>query len=297
MTNGKLLLPLHLIMSTKVAIQGGKASFHDIASHRLFNNSLETVSCDSFKEVCEKLKKKEVNYAVMAIENSIAGSILPNYSLIEEYGFTIVGEEKLFLHQNLMVLPGQKLEDITRAMSHYMALLQCKEFFNKHSYIKLEEYHDTADAAKYIKENNLKGVGAIAGYMAAERYGLEIIAPDIETMKLNFTSFYVLSRTSKSPFDRSEANKTTLSFELPHEAGSLAKALNIINEFGISLTKIQSVPIAGKPDQYRFYIDCIWSDRAVAIKCLSELKHYCTAINVMGYYKGAEIKNDNFGGY
>lgn len=284
-------------MSIKVAIQGGKASFHDIAAHRLFNNELETVSCDTFKEVCEQLSQGKVDFAVLAIENSIAGSILPNYSLIEEYDFSIVGEEKLFLHQNLMVLPGQKVEDITRVMSHYMALLQCKEFFNGHTHIKLEEYYDTADAAKFIKENNLKGIGAIAGEMAAERYGLEIIAPSIETMKLNYTSFYVLSRTAKSPFDRNESNKTTLSFELPHEAGSLAKALNLINGFGISLTKIQSVPIAGKPDQYRFYIDCIWSDRAIAIKCLSDLKDYCTAINVMGYYKGAEISNDNFGGY
>lgn len=284
-------------MSTKVAIQGGKASFHDIAAHRLFNNELETVSCDTFKEVCEQLSQGKVDFAVLAIENSIAGSILPNYSLIEEYDFSIVGEEKLFLHQNLMVLPGQKVEDITRVMSHYMALLQCKEFFNGHTHIKLEEYYDTADAAKFIKENNLKDIGAIAGEMAAERYGLEIIAPSIETMKLNYTSFYVLSRTAKSPFDRNESNKTTLSFELPHEAGSLAKALNLINGFGISLTKIQSVPIAGKPDQYRFYIDCIWSDRAIAIKCLSDLKDYCTAINVMGYYKGAEISNDNFGGY
>lgn len=284
-------------MSTKVAIQGGKASFHDIAAHRLFNNKLETVSCDTFKEVCEQLKSGKVEYAVLAIENSIAGSILPNYSFIEEYGFSIIAEEKLFLHQNLMALPGQKVEDITRAMSHYMALLQCKEFFNAHPSIKLEEYHDTADAAKYIKENNLKGVAAIAGKMAAERYGLEIIAPSIETMKLNYTSFYVLSRSASSPFDRNDSNKTTLSFELPHEAGSLAKALNIINVYEISLTRIQSVPIAGKPDQYRFYIDCIWTDRAIAIKCLAELKDYCTAINVMGYYKGAEISNGDFGGY
>ena len=178
-----------------------------------------------------------------------------------------------------------------------MALLQCKDFFSEHTHIKLEEYHDTADAAKYIRENNLKGVGAIAGEMAAKLYDLEIIAPSIETMKLNYTSFFVLSRSAKSPFDRNEANKTTLSFELPHEAGSLAKALNIINDFGISLTKIQSVPILGKPDQYRFYIDCTWQDRAVAIKCLAKLKNYCTSLNVMGYYKNCEIPDISFGGY
>lgn len=282
----------------KIAIQGGKASFHDIAAHRLFNSEdMETVSCDSFKEVCDQLKSRKVDYAVMAIENSIAGSILPNYSLIESYNFKIIGEEKLRIKQNLMALPGQKIKDIQKAMSHYMALLQCKDFFGKHAHIKLEEYHDTADAAKYIREHNLTGVGAIAGDMAAKLYGLEIIAPGIETMKLNYTSFFVLSRSTKSPFKRNDANKTTLSFELPHEAGSLAKSLNIINEFKISLTKIQSVPIVGKPDQYRFYIDCIWQDRAVAINCLSKLKKYCTSLNVMGYYKSCEIPDISFGGY
>ncbi len=282
----------------KIAIQGGKASFHDIAAHRLFkDDELVTVSCDSFKEVCEKLKSRKVDYALMAIENSIAGSILHNYGLIESYNFKIVGEEKLRIKQNLMVLPGQKIEAIDKAMSHYMALLQCKEFFQDHPHIKLEEYHDTADAAKYIRENNLKGVGAIAGEMAAKLYNLEIIAPSIETMKLNYTSFFVLSRSTKSPFERNDSNKTTISFELPHEAGSLSKSLNIINEFGISLTKIQSVPILGKPDQYRFYIDCIWQDRAVAIKCLAKLKNYCTSLNVMGYYRNCEIPDISFGGY
>lgn len=282
----------------KIAIQGGKASFHDIAAHRLFKgDELITISCDSFKEVCEQLKSRKADYALMAIENSIAGSILPNYGLIESYNFKIVGEEKLRIKQNLMALPGQKIEDIQKAMSHYMALLQCKEFFLDYSHIKLEEYHDTADAAKFIRENNVTGVGAIAGEMAAKLYDLEIIAPSIETMKLNYTSFFVLSRSTKSPFDRNSSNKTTISFELPHEAGSLAKSLNIINEFGISLTKIQSVPILGKPDQYRFYIDCIWQDRAVAIKCLAKLKNYCTLLNVMGYYKNCEIPDVSFGGY
>lgn len=280
----------------KIAIQGGRASFHDITAHKLFCD-LTTISCETFKKVCELVVSEEVNYGLLAIENTIAGSILPNFSLIESYGLTIVGEEKLHIQQNLMALPGQKIEDISKAMSHYMALQQCKEYFDNNSHIKLEEYYDTADAARYIKENNITGVAAVAGKMAAETYGLEILAEGIETMKLNFTNFLVLSKDATSPFDRNDSNKTTLSFELPHEAGSLAKSLNIIDRYKISLTKIQSVPVLGKPDQYRFYIDCIWTDRAIAIKCLAELKTYCTSLNVMGYYKSCDIAESDFGGY
>ncbi len=274
----------------KVAIQGGNASFHDIATRFFFKTENFTIDCnDTFREVCEKLDKGEVDYALMAIENSIAGYILPNFSLIQDYGLNIVGEYKLRIKQNLMVLPGQDITQITEIKSHYMALLQCKEYLNEYPHISIKEYHDTADAAKDIKENQLKGVAAIAGELAAERYGLEILAPSIETIKLNYTRFFVLSKKQKHYHPRAELNKSTLSFELPHQVGALAKALEIIVGNNVNLSSIHSIPIIGKPDQYTFYIDCVYDDYIKVLKCYENLSKLVVNPTILGEYKKFEI--------
>lgn len=274
----------------KVAIQGGQASFHDITARSFFKGEdLEIVENDTFREVCELVQNDKVDYALLAIENSIAGYILPNFTLIKEYDLNIVGEYKLRIKQNLMALPGQSVEDLVEVKSHYMALLQCKEYLNKFPRINVVEYHDTADSAKDIKENNRLGVGAIAGEMAAELYGLDIISPSIETIKLNYTRFFVLSKKQKHYFQKQELNKSTLSFELPHTVGALAKALQIIVESNVNLSSIHSIPIIGKPDQYTFYIDCMYDDYLNVLRCYKVLEDFVVAPTILGEYKSFEI--------
>lgn len=279
----------------KVAIQGGKASFHDIATHRFFSkeSQIQLFENDTFRGACKDVYSDRVDYGLIVIENSIAGSILPNYSLIEEYNLHIVGEYKLRIKQNLMALPGQQLKDIQLVRSHYMALLQCNEYLNQYPEMVLEEAADTADSAKDIRENNRKGVAAIASDKAAQLYDLEILGESIETNKLNFTRFFVLSKKQKHYYPRKELNKATLSFELSHEVGSLARALQIIVEKQINLTKIQSIPIVGKPDQYTFFIDCVWENYADIIACYKQLEKLLVNLKLLGEYKHFEIDYDH----
>lgn len=273
----------------KVAIQGGKASFHDIASNEFFNQPLEIIECETFRKVCQELESGNAEYALLAIENSIAGSILENYSLIQEFGHFVCGEYKLRIKQNLMVLPGQKIEDIKVVKSHYMALLQCSEFFDQYPHIRLEKYHDTADSARYIKENQKKREGAVAGEKAAELYGLEIIGESIETIKENYTRFLVLSKKKKFLYPKNEVNKATISFELPDRVGALAETLKAIVDNQINLTKIQSIPIVGRPDNYIFYLDCTWGDQASILNCYREMKSIITKMTILGEYKNHQL--------
>lgn len=278
-------------MGIKVAIQGGNASFHDIAVREFFEGKkIEVIPCDSFKKVCEVLESGQANYSIMAIENAIAGSILENYSLIEKYGHFVCGEYKLRIVLNLMAIKGQKIEEIKVAKSHYMALWQCKDFFENHPHIGQLEYHDTADSAKDVKERNLLDTAAIAGKRAAEIYDLEILEESIETIKENYTRFLILSKKKKFLYQKSEVNKATLSFELSDRVGALAETLQIIVENGINLTKIQSVPILGKPDNYTFYIDCTWDGQAAILNCYRQLKKIMSKLIILGEYKNHEIE-------
>lgn len=273
----------------KVAIQGGKASFHDIAAHEFFAKDVDIIECDTFRKVCVELEKGNADFALLAIENSIAGSILENYSLIEEFGHFVCGEYKLRIKQNLMVLPGQTIQDIKVAKSHYMALLQCNEFFEQYPHIRLEKYHDTADSAKNIRENMLFGEAAIAGERAAKLYDLEILAESIETVKQNYTRFLVLSKEKQFLYEKSEVNKATISFELPNRVGALADALRAIVDNGINLTKIQSIPIVGRPDNYTFYIDCQWDDQSAILNCYREMKKIISKMTILGEYKNHQL--------
>lgn len=273
----------------KIAIQGGNASFHDIASRNYFGSDIQTIQCDSFRYLCEVLKSGEADYAVMAIENSIAGSILGNYSLMREYGFFIIGEIQLRIEQNLMALPGTKIEDLKKIRSHYMALLQCDTFLNQYPEIKIEEYHDTAESARVIREKNETGVAAIAGRYAAELYDLDIIAEGIETEKKNYTRFMILSRNKK--VNTAEVDKATICFQLPNTVGALADVLRIIVENEINLTRIQSMPILGKPNEYTFYVDCEFNDfnkfkQSIAINSIVR------DLTILGEYKKGKTIHD-----
>jgi prephenate dehydratase len=273
----------------KIAIQGGAASFHDIAARKYFGKDIETVHCDSFKILCEKLKNNEVDFATMAIENSIAGSILPNYALIQKYDFHITGEIQLRIEQNLMALPGTKIEDLKKARSHYMALMQCEDFLAQYPHLQMEEYHDTADSARDVKLYNQKEVGAIASRYAAELYDLEIIGESIETNKQNFTRFIFLSTDKKQKIEN--ATKATLCFHLPNKVGSLAEVLRIIVENNINMTKIQSLPLIGKPNQYTFYVDCEWTNYEDFKKCIV-LNSIVDDLKILGEYKKGEMIYD-----
>ncbi|MCS6822774.1 MAG: prephenate dehydratase [Cytophagaceae bacterium] len=273
----------------KVAIQGGKASFHDIAARKYFGESIITIPCNTFREVCEQLKKEQCDFAVMAIENSIAASILPNYSLIQSYNLKIIGEIQLRIELNLMALPGVALHQIKKIKSHYMALAQCDEFLAQYPHIKIEEFHDTADSAKDIKENNLTDTAAIASRYAAELYGLDILAESIETVKQNFTRFFILTPDKRHKVP--DPDKATLSFRLPHRVGALTEVLQIIVKNNLNLSRIQSLPILGKPDQYTFYIDCEW-DNYQDFKNSIGINSIVEDLQILGEYKKGETIYD-----
>lgn len=273
----------------KIAIQGGPASFHDIAAHNYFGKNIETIQCDSFRILCTILQNSEVDYAVMAIENSIAGSILSNYSLMQDFNFFIIGEIQLRIEQNLMVYPGIKLPEIKKIRSHYMALLQCREFISNHPKIEVEEFYDTAESARLIRQNKETEIAAIAGRYAAELYNLDIIASGIETEKMNYTRFMILSRNRKKKIEG--ANKATISFQLPNKVGALADVLRLVVENNINLTKIQSVPIVGKPNQYTFYVDCEWQGEN-DFKNAIEINSMVLNLKILGEYKKGAMIHD-----
>ncbi len=266
-----------------VAIQGGPASFHDIAARQLLGE-VQIVDCAEFRQVCEKVVNGQVDLGLMAIENAIAGSILSNYKLMDEYpSLHVVGEIKLRVQLDLMALPGQKIEDIGRVMSHYMALLQCEEFLGQYPDIEVEKYHDTADSALWIQDHQEQGVAAIASTRAAELYGMEVLASSIETEKMNYTRFLLLS-TDRDRVKRSDRNKAMLSFQTSHSIGSLAKALQVVVDHKLNLTKIQSVPVLGKPDEYRFYLDCTWEEYGQYATCLNRLKELVDRPIILGEF-------------
>ncbi len=272
----------------RIAIQGIATSFHEVAALTHFEGPIDTVECLSFHELCETLKYDRADYAVMAIENSIAGSILPNYFLLQEYHFAIVGELYLPIHMHLLALPGVKMEDIKCIESHPMAIRQCTEFLNKLQGVEIRESEDTALSAKRVKDKKLKDTAAIANEHAAKKFGLQILEKRIETHKKNFTRFLILTKKSERIID---SNKASLSFEVANEAGSLANVLMSFKENNINLTKIQSIPIIGKPREYSIHIDVEWKKKKNYDVALNLVLRQTRNLNVLGEYKKAEIKS------
>lgn len=271
----------------KIAIQGIATSFHEVAAMTYFKDPIQTIECLSFHRLCESLKKGEADYAVMAIENSIAGSILPNYFLLQEYHFSIIGEVYLPIHMHLLALPGVKLSEITNIESHPMAIRQCTDYLYKLNGVQIMESDDTALSARKVKEQKLKTTAAIANEYAAKKFGLAILEKRIETHKKNFTRFLILARKTKAI---AESNKASLSFEVANEVGSLADALMTFKTNSINLSKIQSIPIIGKPSEYSIHVDVEWKRRKSYDLAIQEVLRQVRNLNILGEYKKAKIE-------
>jgi len=271
----------------KIAIQGIATSFHEVAALTHFQKPIQTIECLSFHALCESLNNGEADYAVMAIENSIAGSILPNYFLLQEYHFSIVGEVYLPIHMHLLALPGVKLRDITNIESHPMAIRQCSDYLYKLKGIQISESDDTAVSARKVKEQKLKTTAAIANEYAARKFGLQILEKSIETHKKNFTRFLILTRKTKAI---AESNKASLCFEVANEVGSLADALMTFKNNSINLSKIQSIPIIGKPSEYSIHIDVEWKKRKSYNQAINEVLRQVKNLNILGEYRKAKIE-------
>jgi prephenate dehydratase len=271
-------------MNKVIAIQGAEGSNHHKVARDFYGTSIELKECMSFDVLVDSLLDKSATYGVMAIENTIAGSIIPNYALIDNNNLHIIGEEYLNIHHHLMALKGQKIEDLKEVWSHPMALLQCKVFFKKYPHIKLVEDVDTAEVAKRISKENLIGIAAIAPKIAAEIFNLEVIEDEIQTIKDNSTRF-VIVQTHEPNNNIDQVNKASLKFELNHKRGSLAAILNVLSDCKMNLTKIQSLPVIEMPWKYSFFVDItfdVYKDYEKAIKIIEIMAE---EFKILGTYK------------
>ena len=269
----------------KVSIQGIKGSFHHLVAANYFG-SFELNECSTFDRLVKSIIDKDSEYGVMAIENSIAGSILPNYALIDEYNLSITGEYSLSIDHNLMCLPGQGIEDIEEVHSHPMALLQCAKFFTKYPQIKLIESEDTALFAKKISENKTNRVGAIASKEAAEIYGLEILNSSIQTIENNITRFVIVEKNKQNMLN---FNKAALKFILDHKRGSLASILNMMSDCNLNLTKIQSLPVIKTPGKYSFFVDVTFDSIKNYQKAIKIIELMAQEFKILGEYKDQKL--------
>lgn len=270
-------------MEKRIAIQGIKGSFHHQVALDYFNETILVDECMSFDSLVESILNKKSTYAVMAIENSIAGSIIPNYALLDNNNLKIIGEYYLSVHHNFMSLKGQEINHITEVHSHPMAILQCKEFFKNYPHIKLVEDKDTAETAKRIHDNQLKGIGAIASKTAAKLYDLEILASEIQTINNNQTRFVIIGENQNQNVEH--INKASLKFELEHKRGSLATVLNVMSDCKLNLTKIQSLPKIETPFQYAFFVDITFDDYKDYQKGKQLLEIMTTNFKILGEYE------------
>ncbi|QEC45497.1 prephenate dehydratase [Pseudobacter ginsenosidimutans] len=271
-------------MSTKVSIQGYEGSFHQVAAQQYFGKDVEVIPCATFREVVKIAgNKKESDGGVMAIENSIAGSILPNYSLLQKSSLRIVGEVYLPIKQHLLVNPGVQLEDIREVHSHHMAIQQCLEYLDKYDW-KLVETEDTALSAKKLHQHKSKHIAAIASKLAADLFELDVITPNIHTMKSNYTRFLVIQREDIAE-TVADANKASVNFNTDHSRGSLARVLTRIADGGINLSKLQSFPIPGSDWQYSFHADMEFDTLDQFETVISQIKPITTELKVYGVYK------------
>lgn len=275
-------------MSLKIAIQGIKGSNHHQVTKEYFDADIDLVECMSFHGLVDCLLDATADKGVMAIENSIAGSIIPNYALIDDKNLHIIGEHYLNIHHNLMGLKGQSIDEITEVRSHPMALLQCREFLKTKPHIKMVEDVDTAETAKQIHDKKLKGIAAIAPKVAANLYDLEIIEPEIQTIKNNSTRFIIV-KTKNKELPKSDINKASLRFVTDHKRGSLATVLNVMSDCSLNLTKIQSLPIIETPWKYAFFVDVTFDEYDNFAKAKSLLKIMSENFRVLGEYKNARI--------
>ncbi len=282
-----ILNPSVLISSPHVAIQGEKGSFHEIAALTFFGEEIEIKMCDSFPQLFRTMEEEKASFGVMAIENSVAGSILPNYALLRDSDYQILGEVYLRIAHHLMVLPGQSLQHIKEVHSHPMALLQCQAFLSQHPEIKMVEQADTAGSAKWIREKLISGVAAIASDLAAAYYELDILKRNIETNSRNFTRFLILCKEEQIPPRKENPNKASLCFNLAglsHKVGGLAQVLLVLSSHGMNLTKIQSLPLLGREWEYFFHIDLEFDSYAQYKRSLEAIRPIISELKILGEY-------------
>ena len=276
-------------MSKRIAIQGVKGCFHEQAA-RLFYEEHghvvpQIVECLTFDGLYESMNAGNADATVMAIENTVSGGLLPNFELLRKYDHKIKGEVFLRIQQNLMAMPGQKIEDIREVRTHYMAINQTREFFKNYPWIRLVESEDTAKSAAEVAAEGLMGVGAVASTLAADLYGLEILAESIETYKQNFTRFLILDDSLE--VDRQKIDKSSMCFTLSHTPGSLAHVLTILSFYGMNLTRIQSLPIPGQEWQYFFYVDIKFDDYVRYEQALAAVRPLMEDLRILGEYTSA----------
>lgn len=276
----------------KIAIQGTLGSYHDIAAHKYFEGEeIELICCATFEDVFAAVKKDSKTIGMLAIENTIAGSLLHNNELLRQSGTQIIGEYKLRISHSFVCLPDEDWNDLTEVNSHPIALMQCREFLAQHPKMKVVEAEDTALSAEIIKRENLKGHAAICSKAAAERYGMKVLQEGIETNKHNFTRFLVLADRSRAAefTDPARTDKASLVFTLPHAQGSLSKVLTLLSFYGINLTKIQSLPIIGREWEYRFYVDVTFDDPMRYRQAVDAARPLTSDFRILGEY--AEYPN------
>ena len=274
-------------MKKKVAIQGIAGCYHDIAARNYYEGEeIEIIPCNTFPDVISTIKKDPSVVGLMAIENTIAGSLLQNHELIRESELKVTGDYKLRISHSLVALPGTSIHDITEVNSHPIALMQCTEFLNTLPNAKVVEKEDTAMSARWIAENHIEGHAAICGKLAAEIYGMEVLAEGIETNKRNFTRFLsIADRWVADEIMRDvDKNKSSLVFAVPHTSGSLSKVLAVLSFYDMNLTKIQSLPIIGREWEYLFYVDLTFTDYARYQKALDAIQPLTKDLKILGEY-------------
>ena len=272
-------------MAKTIAIQGGYGAFHEIAAHHYFENEeINILPRNTFRDMVLSLKDRKSDYGIMAIENSLAGSIIPNYNLIINTNMHITGEIFLRIKQNLVAMHGVELSQLKEVYSHPMAILQCQNYFDAHPEIRLIESMDTAMSAEEIAVNRLMDTGAISSKLAADKYGLNILAESIETNKMNYTRFLILSENGQN-VPPEEVNKASIHFTVAHQFGSLSKILSILSYYEINMAKIQSMPIPGKDWEYMFFVDVEISDYDMYKKSLEAIRPFTPSLGILGEYK------------
>lgn len=274
----------------RIAIQGELGSFHDItARHSFEGDQLQIICCSTFEDVILNMKQDPTVIGIMAIENTIAGSLLHNYELLRESGMTVVGEYKTHISHCICALPGQSLDELSEVHTHPVALMQCQHYLSRHQNLKMVEAEDTAGSAKEIAEKGLTGVAAICHADAAAMYGLEVLENHIEDNPHNYTRFLIMSDPRKADFLRAlnEADKSSIVFSLPHEEGSLSQVLSILSFYKINLTKIQSLPIIGREWEYLFYVDVTYDDLTRYRQSIDAITPLTRDLIILGEYRSA----------
>ena len=272
----------------RVAIQGEAGCFHDAAAREFFaGEHISIVPCETFHDLFDVMCNDASMFGIVAIENTIAGSLLQNHELLRQSNLTVIGEHKKYISHSLAALPGQRIEDIFEVNSHPIALRQCEQYLRRHPQMKLVETNDTAGSAKVIAEKGLCGHAAVCGRYAAELYGLEVLDDDIQTNKRNFTRFLALAdpTTASELMSNRRVDKASLAFTLPHSQGSLSAVLTIFSFYGMNLTKIQSLPIIGREWEYRFYIDLTYQDYTRYRQSIAAVRPLLNDFKILGEYE------------